>query len=232
MKKQTANIALIVSIVLIFFVLIYGMTHKKASFDSAFSSQPVKEDENVYHLDAHETADFSKVVVEQFRKESRFIVGSREASVTVNLKEIGFVDSDLLFNKTQKITYRGKADFYLDMSRLGENSIRLDNDNRAVIIEIPHTQLAEIEIDPDQFTYEETEKGLLTFGELRFTAKQYNNLEKMCKEKIKTAVNTEENVKASEEAAVEELTKIYEPIIKTVDDSYHVEIVFAEKRDP
>ncbi len=227
MKKKIADIALVVSIVLIVVVAVYGMSHREKEQETANGGYYAESDEDVYYLDEHELAEFSDVIVEEFHKESELTVSLVDTSVTVDLKQTGVLDFDV-FNKTQKVTYHGSGRFYVDLSALGRNSISLDNDRTVITIEIPRTKLAEIEINPDKFTCAETEKGFLAFGDLKFTAQEYNDLETECKHRIEAAVDTAANHKTADERAIEEMTKIYEPIVKAVDDAYRVEIVFME----
>ena len=70
------------------------------------------------------------------------------------------------------------------------------------------------------------ENGLLAFGDLKFTPQEFNDLQTTCKLKLEKEINTEANRNAADERAVEEMMKIYEPIVKTVDDDYSVEITF------
>lgn len=227
MKKKIADIVLIVSVVLIFAVVVYGVSHREKEQETAGGGYYAEGDEDVYYLDEHALAEFSDVIVEEFHKESELIVSSVDTSVTVDLKQTGVLDFDV-FNKTQKVTYKGTGRFYVDLSVLGQNSISLDNDRAVVTIEIPRTKLAEIEINPDKFTFEETEKGFLAFGDLKFTAKEYNDLETECKNRIEAAVDTAANRQTADERAIEEMTKIYEPIVKAVDAAYCVEVVFMK----
>ncbi len=227
MKRSITDVILAVSVILTAGVMIYGILQGREEQAVFAEDYDTEEDTDVYYMDEHQLAEFSDVIIEQFHKESELSVSSVEASVSVDLKKTGILDIDLL-NKTQKLTYRGSGRFYVDLSLLGQHSISLDNAASSITIEIPHTRLAEIEIDPDQFTFEETEKGLLAFGELTFTAEEYNDLQTECKKRMKAAVDTEENHRLADERAVEEMTRIYEPIVKAVDKSYHVEIVFIE----
>ncbi len=227
MKKKIADIALVVSIVLIVVVAVYGVSHREKEQETVGGGYYAESDEDIYYLDEHELAEFSDVIVEEFHKESELTVSLVDTSVTVDLKQTGVLDFDV-FNKTQKVTYHGSGRFYVDLSMLGKHSVSLDNDRAVVTIEIPRTKIAEIEINPDKFTCEETEKGFLAFGDLKFTAKEYNDLETECKHRIEAAVDTAANRKTADERAIEEMTKIYEPIVKAVDDAYRVEIVFME----
>ncbi len=230
MKKVAADAALIISIILIAGVVIYGCKYRIKEPYVESGNNYAEEDNDVYYIDEHELADFSEVIIEQFQKESELVVSSVEASVPVDIKKTGALDMGI-FNKTQRLIYKGTGRFYVDLSLLGKHSISLDNDSSTVRIEIPHTKLAEIEINPDKFTFEETEKGLLAFGELKFTAEEYNDLQIECKERMKAAVDIKENYEAADKNAIEEMTKIYEPIVKAVDDTYHVEIVFIDSEE-
>ena len=112
------------------------------------------------------------------------------------------------------------------MSMMGPHSLRLDEDSQTITIEIPHASMEPLEIDPTRFTCEEVENGLLAFGDLKFTPQEFNDLQTTCKLKLEKEINTEANRNAADERAVEEMMKIYEPIVKTVDDDYSVEITF------
>lgn len=226
MKKKIADIVLVASILLIVAVVIYGVAHRGKKQDVADRTGYFEEEET-YYLGEHELAEFSETIIEQFHKESRLVVYSADASVSVDLKQTGLFDIDIL-NKTQKVVYKGGSSFYVDLSMLGKHSISLDNGRRIVAIEIPHTEMTGIEIDPNKFTFEEAQKGLLAFGDLKFTAQEYNSLETECKEKMRAAIDTETNRNTADERAIEEMIRIYEPIVKAIDDGYSVKIVFME----
>ena len=61
---------------------------------------------------------------------------------------------------------------------------------------------------------------------MKFTAKEYNKLEKEAKQKVFDAVNKPENFTRADDRAIEEMKKIYDPVVKAVDASYSVNIDF------
>lgn len=212
------------SVIGIIGVLGYGLTHETVAV--AAEKPPVYE-EDVYVLEERRVAEFQPVIIEKFHEESELVVCSVEATETLDLKQMGILDWSIL-NKTQTLKYKGIGTFYVDLSSLGEKNIRLDDDKKTVIIEIPHTKMAPVEIDPEKFEAGETQKGLLAFGELKFTPQEYNNLEKEVRSRIERAVHTEENRKKADDNAVAEMKKIYEPVVKMIDDDYSVEIEFIK----
>ena len=185
------------------------------------------DEEDVYHVNTKTVVNFKEPIIEQFKEESQLVVSSVDAVIELELKQSGVLDIALL-NKTQKIKYRGTGRFYVDMSTLSEENIIVDEENKTITIEIPHTQLIPVEIDPDRFESEDAKKGLLAFGDLKFTPVEYNNLQTECKGKLEKKINTKENRIKADDNAIEEIVKIYEPIIKSLDDEYSICAVFKD----
>lgn len=228
-KETAASAALVLVLVLTVAAVVYGLAHGGGEEAAAAEESPAEDEDDVYVLSDHDLADFSEVILEKFSQESKLVVYTVEADVSVELKQTGILDLDIL-NKVQTVTYQGDGRFYLDLASLGAYAITLDSRSRAVVIAIPHTRLDEIEIDPDRFSCGETERGLLAFGELKFTAKEYNELQVECKNRIRAAVDIDSNYQAADEMAVAEMEKIFDPVVQAVDASYHVEIVFADQQ--
>ncbi len=213
-----------VSLVLILGILIFGLTHK---YERAAEVLRPGETEDSYYLDERTVAEFSKVIVEKFREESELTVLTADASIDVDLKKIGLFNWSVL-NKAQTIRYKGSGRFYVDLSALSAKNVLLDNNVYTITIEIPHAKMAPVEIDPDKFEAEEVEKGFFAFGDLKFTPAEFNLLEKEAKARITKEVDTKDNRAAADARAIEEMKKIYDPIVRLVDASYRVEIVFVE----
>lgn len=221
-KNNIYTWAFAASVLAIIGILLYGRFHETVP-TQAEVPKPVEED--VYVLNERSVAEFRPVIIEKFNEESELVVSTVETTEVVDLKQMGIFDWDVL-NKTQTLKYKGIGTFYVDLSSLGEKNIRLDNDRKLVVIEIPRTKMAPVEIDPGKFEAGEAHKGFLAFGELKFTPQEYNDLEKEVRSRIEEAVYTESNLKKADEAAVTEMKKIYEPVVKLIDDDYGVEIEF------
>lgn len=230
MKNIILNVLLCISIGLIVIVTAVGAkvekNNKSEKREAVAESKYV--DDDVYVLNDHTIADFSSVIIQEFNKESQFVVSSVDAKIAVNLKQTGVLDVGFL-NKTQKITYNGTGRFYLDLSSEDNISIAMSSDEKTITIGIPHVELMDIEIDPNRFESEDAKKGLLAFGDMKFTANEFNEIEVECKSKLTKAINTKENRLKADENALAEMTKIYDPIVKAVDEDYHVEVVFSNE---
>ena len=231
LEKLLVNIIFAICVVLSVGVLLFGVVRTKIKEKSTESVKktftPSYDDEEVYHLNEKTTVNFYDPIIEQFNKESQLVVSSADASIELNLKQTGVFDVGLL-NKTQKITYKGTGRFYVDMSDLSQDNIDVDEENKTVTIFVPHTKLLPIEIDPNRFESEDAKKGLLAFGDLKFTPKEYNDLQTEVKTKLEKRINVKENRLKADDNAISEITKIYEPIVKSLDEEYSVQVSFVE----
>ena len=220
LRNNTYRIGFCLSVLAIAGVLIYGVTHR-TSGPAKEAVKPMAEDS--YHLNGRTVAEFQPVILEKFNEESKLEVLSVDAAEPVNVTAQGFMG---IGDKSQTLTYRGSGEFYVDLSSLDARNITLDDEKQCITISIPHTKLEPIESNPDKFEAGETEKGFLAFGEMKFTAKEYNKLEKEAKQKVFDAVNKPENFTRADDRAIEEMKKIYDPVVKAVDASYSVNIDF------
>lgn len=224
-KTTLANAGVIAIVLIILVVLLFALFRKPKEEAVETMAEPYPIEEERYSINSRSLVEFSDVIVEKFREESKLLVSSVDATISMELKQNSGWDIGIL-TKTQKISYQGTGKFYVDLSMMGPHSLRLDEDSQTITIEIPHASMEPLEIDPTGFTCEEVENGLLAFGDLKFTPKEFNDLQTTCKLKLEKEINTEANRNAADERAVEEMMKIYEPIVKTVDDDYSVEITF------
>ena len=224
-KTTLANAGVIAIVMIILVVLLFALFRKPKEEAVETMAEPYPIEEERYSINSRSLVEFSDVIVEQFREESKLLVSSVDATISMELKQNSGWDIGIL-TKTQKINYQGTGKFYVDLSMMGPHSLHLDEDSQTITIEIPHASMEPLEIDPTRFTCEEVENGLLAFGDLKFTPQEFNDLQTTCKLKLEKEINTEANRNAADERAVEEMMKIYEPIVKTVDDDYSVEITF------
>ena len=161
---------------------------------------------------------------EEMRK---LIVSTHEATVSTELadKLIQKIDFDFL-KKTQKVSYTGTGYFVVDLDNLTKENILDDKDKKILTIKIGHAYLQAIEIDPDKIIVDEVKKGLLTWGDIELTVKDYNVIEKELRNRLEEKFNTAENGQKADETALRMVKEVYEPVVKAIDKDYDVVVEF------
>lgn len=100
-------------------------------------------------------------------------VFSQDMSEMVELTKAGLAKIKL-FSKSKYYTYHGIATYTVDLGKLTNNCILLDEENQTVILKIPHAAM-EIDIPLEEMEIGDTQKGLLAFGELSMNDDESKN---------------------------------------------------------
>ena len=226
MKKRFFQI---VSICLILAIVIVVITNKKQKDEDQNSpwddNIELPNSDTIVLDDSGAEVTFYDVILSDQEQTRKLVFATQEATVDSEINAYTLLKSEYT-KKKQKVTYKAKGSFVVDLEKLDKDSIVVDKDNKKVIIKIPHAELDTIEIDPNKINVEDQSNAVLAFGDLTLTVKDYVELEKKLQDKLKDAFNKKENWNMADDKAIEAVKKVYEPAIKAVNRSYDVEVVF------
>ena len=228
MKRKTLGIFCGGLVVAILGILIWGMSTTTTVFSETYDDGVEQIDLNTIYLESSGVeVNFSEVLLGNQEETRKLIVSTQEATVSTELsdKVIQKLDFDFL-KKTQKVSYTGCGYFVVDLDQFTKESIIQDDENKVVTIKIGHAYLQAIEIDPDKVIVDEVKKGLLTWGDIELTVKDYNEIEKELRNRLEAEFNTAENGQKADENALRMVKDVYEPIVKAIDSQYNVAVEF------
>lgn len=172
-------------------------------------------------------ADFADVILGKATDTSKLIVREQEASVTTTETQAGWFGLEI-FSKTKNITYYGTGYYIVNLETLDTEDIEVDNDNQQVILYVPQAEFDHVNVDLDKTEFEDTKKGSLSFGDIKLTAEQENEIKKEAKAKLKEKLTEDEEMEEANKSAKEALANLFQPIITQVASDYDVVIEFNE----
>lgn len=172
-------------------------------------------------------ADFQDAVLKDSTKLKELEVLSYKVTDAATLTKTGLMNIKA-FTKTQLITYHGTAVYSVDLSKITRDSIKLDEENKKVVIEIPHAQLKPINIQAEEIEFGDVDKGLLAFGDLTMTPDQMKEVQVEAQKKMEAKLIEEKIVDEADRFGKLAVWEIYQPIIAGVSSQYSLEVVFAK----
>jgi len=209
-------------------ILIWSRNDATTVFNETYNDGVEQIDINTIYLEGSRVeVDFTEVLLSSQEETRKLIVSTQEATVSTELKDklIQKIDFDFL-KKTQKVSYTGTGYFVIDLDNLTKDNIIQDKENKVITIKIGHAYLQAIEIDPDKIIVDEVKKGLLTWGDIELTVKDYNVIEKELRSRLEDKFNTVENGQEADEIALRMVKEVYEPVVKAIDKDYSVVVEF------
>lgn len=228
MKKKALIIFCVIVLVAIIGILIWSRNDATTVFNETYNDGVEQIDINTIYLEGSRVeVDFTEVLLSSQEETRKLIVSTQEATVSTELKDklIQKIDFDFL-KKTQKVSYTGTGYFVVDLDNLTKDNIIQDKENKVITIKIGHAYLQAIEIDPDKIIVDEVKKGLLTWGDIELTVKDYNVIEKELRSRLEDKFNTVENGQEADEIALRMVKEVYEPVVKAIDKEYSVVVEF------
>lgn len=228
MKKRVLSIVCVVLLVAIVGIIIWNRNETTTVFSETYNDGIEQIDINTIYLESSKVeVDFAEVLLGSHEETRKLIVSTQEANVSTELSDklIQKIDFDFM-KKTQKVSYTGTGYFVVDLDHLTRESIIQDKEKKVITIKIGHAYLQAIEIDPDKIIVDEVKKGLLTWGEIELTVKDYNAIEKELRSRLEDKFNTAENGQKADETALRMVKEVYEPIVKAINKDYEVRVEF------
>lgn len=170
--------------------------------------------------------DFSDAILGESRTKSDFVVLEQDVSVSTRVSQA--LANLALFEKSQIIRSYGTGVYTVDLSKLSANEIDFDSKRNLVTITIPHSVLSYVTVDVEKTEFEATKKALFAFGEIKLTNEQLNLLEQNIQDAMKEQLDSADRFAKADTAALSQVQKLFEPIVKTVDSSIILAVAFAK----
>lgn len=209
-------------------VLIWGLCNKRELFREAYSDGVEQIDlDTIYLGDSGVTVDFSEVLLGKQYETRQLIVTTQQATVSTELSEslINKLDFDFL-KKSQKVSYTGQGYFVVDLDKLTKDCIIDDKEKKIITIQIPHTYLKDIVIDPNKIIVFAVKESLFARGNIEMSMGDYKEIEKELVSRMREKFNTTEQGQLADTTALRMVKAVYEPVVKAIDKEYSVVVEF------
>lgn len=127
-----------------------------------------------------------------------------------------------IFSKTKAITIFGTGYYVVDLNNLNANNITVDEDKLTVTVSIPEPTLKTVDVDLEKTEFQDTENGLLRFGEIKVTAEQGTIMLSKCEQAMKKELSTDNMTLKAQKAAEKKIADVLQPVVNAVNKDYEV----------
>ncbi len=177
------------------------------------------------HFAGYTAVDFQDAVLGKAKEHSELIVMEQPIQYSTTLAQEGPWNWEI-FRKTKAITYHGTGIYTVNLSEINKDRIEVDDNNKMVRIKVPHPMLQYVNPDYEKIEFEDTEKGLLAFTDIKLTTEQQNELEKAVMTGMEDLLHDSAILKQAEEFANMKTWDLFQPIVTSISPEYKVEVIF------
>ncbi len=169
--------------------------------------------------------DFSNAILGESREKSDFVVLEQDVTVTSRVSQA--LANLALFEKSQVIRSYGTGVYTVDLSALSDGDVAMDEALQTITVTIPHATLAYVTVDLDKTEYDETQKALFAFGEIKLTNEQRDVLEQSIDEAMRAQLTSEQVLLHADVLALQQIQALFAPIVQAIAKDFSVVVTFA-----
>ena len=168
---------------------------------------------------------FRNVVLGKAKEKSEIIVLEQELSAEAEVEKEGLFNWGV-FRKNKSVTFDGVALYTVNLKAIRENDIVINTERKTVTIYVPEVEIYSLNIDPDDITLGDTQTGLLSFGEIKFTLEESYYLLSQGQDSLYEKANEENCLNKASKAAEKALEELFGNVISKTDPDYRLIIEF------
>ena len=170
-------------------------------------------------------ADFQNAILGAATQHQELVVMEQPLEISTTITKAGLGNLNI-FSKIKTVTYYGTGVYTVDLKNIDKDHIKVDTDAKTVTVIIPHAVLQYVNPDLSKTEFEDTEKGLLAFGDLSLTTEQQNQLSQSVTAAMKERLEEDDLFKQADEYATMKTWEIFQPLITAVSSEYKVVMQF------
>ena len=175
------------------------------------------------------TEDGSKKFISKETLVSSIKQKQKLITTEVQLKESITIDNSwgtlAIFKKMQDINFVGTGLYDIDLSTLNSKNVTIKNNE--IILTLPKPSIEAITLDPNKTTYNETDKGLLRFGDIKLSTEDEELLRKTVQDKMKDKMIEKQYYNTAINNSKESMISLIRSIVSSTNSTYTVKINFS-----
>lgn len=172
------------------------------------------------------SAEIGNAILGEARQKQELVVWEQDVQVDSEISQA--LANLAIFAKTKSVRSFGTGVYTVDMGKLDESSIDVSEQAHTVTISIPHAQLQYITKDLEKTEFEDTQHAILGFGDVKLTQEQQNLLEQSIEDAMRVELESDQCFADADKAALLVVYDVYQPLITQIDDTYTLEVKFAQ----
>ncbi len=209
--------ALILVILAAVFLRPWDYSHRVEPFDTV----PDKSDEIL----GYKSAEIREIIAGENREKQELIVYEQDFSSSMDITDM-FLNIPW-FRKTQTVHMYGTASYSVDLSRVTKDMIAVSQQERKITVTIPHAVLRDVTVDYAKTTFDEIDRGIFGWGDIKLTPEQQNEVEKKLHDALFNEASGKYYMTAADESALRQIEALYRGILDKLTWGVEMKIVFT-----
>ena len=171
----------------------------------------------------YKDTEITSLIAGESREMRELVVYEQDIEAAMDITDM-FLDIDW-FRKTQTVHLTATAEYAVDLSQITQDDIKVDRNDRVITVTIPRAKLRNVIIDYSKTTFDDIERNIFGWGDIRLTPQQQNEVEIRLQEALFEEASDTPYLASADMAAMRQIRKVYKDVLVNLKNGADVVIV-------
>jgi hypothetical protein len=197
-------------------VLFLFLTVKNMPFWNSGRADREEPDDGMGYKDA----EITEIIAAENRELKQLIVYEQDLEASMDITDM-FLNIEW-FKKKQTVHLSATAEYIVDLSKINSYGIRIDRTENVITVTIPRAELKNVVIDFSKTTFDDIERNIFGWGDIKLTPEQQNEVEKELQEALLEEAEKTPYLSAADMAGMRQVEAVYKKVLTNLRDDVDV----------
>lgn len=171
----------------------------------------------------YKDSEITEMIAGENRELKQLIVYEQDIEASMDITDM-FLDIDW-FKKKQTVHLRATAEYIVDLAKIRNEDVSVDRKDRRITIVIPRAELKDVRIDYSKTTFDDIERNIFGWGDIRLTPEQQNQVEIDLHEALLAEASTTPYLASADVAAMRQIESVYKKVLTNLSNGVEIIVV-------
>ena len=197
-------------------VLFLVLTVKNMPFWQSERSEQNEPDDIMGYKDS----EITEIIAGENRELKQLIVYEQDLEASMDITDM-FLNIEW-FKKKQTVHLSATAEYIIDLSKINSYGISVNRNDRVITVTIPRAELKNVVIDFDKTTFDDIERNIFGWGDIKLTPEQTNEVEKDLQAALLEEASETPYLSAADMAAMRQVEAAYRKVLTNLHDDVEI----------
>lgn len=164
--------------------------------------------------------EIQEIIAAENRTQKQLIVYEQDLEAALDIKDM-FLNIEW-FLKKQTVHLSATADYIVDLSQIDAGDVIVDRNQQTITVTIPRAELKNVVIDFSKTTFDDIERNIFGWGDIKLTPEQQNEVEKQLQEALYEEARKTPYLSAADSAAMRQVESMYQSVLTQLNPEYRI----------
>lgn len=171
----------------------------------------------------YKDSEITEMIAGENRELKQLIVYEQDIEAAMDITDM-FLDIEW-FKKKQTVHLSATAEYIVDLAKITDKDVTVSRNDRRITVVIPRAELKNVHIDYSKTTFDDIERNIFGWGDIKLTPEQQNEVEKDLHDALLEEASKTPYLASADVAAMRQIESVYKRILTNLSNGVEIIVV-------